>query len=217
MKKLKNFDQNLQDLLKDAYKWEYTDINDNQNSSAKKKPKFFLTRFQWLLLALSVIVVILCPDGISDDFSGYIISGMSLFVGLLFTLVVSLFDKCTNTDFSKYNRKINEDLYPLGVRLKNFFKKTIVLTLYTAVIAIVCILMLALTMMSKKMCVSIDILEIANNYQTHTFCFHLKAAILVIYRVVLFYLLLNFIYITKKLITSFYDYMISEIDQIKLK
>jgi hypothetical protein len=217
MKKLKNFDRNLHDLLKDAHRWEYTDINDNKCTSAEKKPKLFFTRFQWLLLILSIIIVLISPDGISKDFAGYIISGMSLFVGLLFTLVVSLFDKCTNTDFSKYDRKINEDLYPLGIRLKNFFKKTIVLTLYTAVIAIACISMLALTMMSKNMSVSIDVFDIVKNYQLNTLSFFIKAALLLLYRIVLFYLLLDFIYITKKLITSFYDYMISEIDQIKMK
>ena len=33
----------------------------------------------------------------------------------------------------------------------------------------------------------------------------------------MFYMLLNFIYITMKLITSFYDYMISEINKVSLK
>ena len=113
MKKLRNFDQNLHDLLKDAHRWEYTDINDNKSTSAEKKPKWFLTRFQWLLLVLSLIIVLICPDGISADFAGYIISGMSLFVGLLFTLVVSLFDKCTNTDFSNIIKKLMKIYTPL--------------------------------------------------------------------------------------------------------
>ena len=30
-------------------------------------------------------------------------------------------------------------------------------------------------------------------------------------------MLLNFLYITKQMIASFYDYMVSEIDKIKLK
>ena len=43
------------------------------------------------------------------------------------------------------------------------------------------------------------------------------ASLIVLFRLVLFYMLLNFIYITKQMITSFYDYMVSEIDKIKLK
>lgn len=104
MKILRNFDRNLIDLLSDAYKWEYTDINDNKSTSLNKKPKIFLTKFQWALFVVAILLVIFCPNAFEQDFAGYIISALSLFVGLLFTLVVSLFDKFSNTDFSKINK-----------------------------------------------------------------------------------------------------------------
>ena len=217
MKTLKNFDRNLADLLSDAYKWEYTKINDNSSLSKAKKPKSFFTRFQWVLILISVVAVVLCPRGIDTDFAGYIISGMSLFVGLLFTLVVSLFDKFSNTDFSKYKKSNNQDLYVVGVRLKNFFKKTIILTLYSAIIAIVCILMLALTMMSPKLSTEIDIMTIVQSYNIDNLSYYIKSMLLLTYRISLCYLLLNFIYITKILITSFYDYIVNEIDKISLQ
>lgn len=216
MKKSKNFDQNLFDLLRDAHKWEYTDINDNKEKSQKKKPTLFFTRFQWLLVLLSIGCTVLCPNGLSSDFAGYIISGMSLFVGLLFTLVVTLFDNFRDTDFNKYKRTNNADLYPLGVRLKNFFKKSIILILYTAIIAIVCILMLALILMSDKMNTLIEVNNAVMYYTEYGIMFCIKAVLLLIYRTILFYLLLNFVYITKQMITSFYDYMVSEIDNIHL-
>lgn len=217
MKTLKNFDRNLRDLLLDAYRWEYTDINDNKTSSLNKKPKIFLTRFQWFLLSLSISLVVFCPKAFEKDFAGYIISALSLFVGLLFTLVVSLFDKFSNTDFSKYREQFNAELYPFGVRLRNFFKKTIVLTLYTAVIAIICILLLTFTVLSDKVSASIDLIEIVQNVKRFTGIYLLKVLVLVLFRVLLFYMLLNFIYITMKLITSFYDYTISEINKVHLK
>ena len=178
MKILKNFDRNLADLLSDSYKWEYTKINDNSLSSKEKKPKSFFTRFQWVLILISVVAVVLCPSGINSDFAGYIISGMSLFVGLLFTLVVSLFDKFSNTDFSKYKKSANEDLYAVGVRLKNFFKKTIILTLYCAIIAIVCILMLALTMMSPKLSTELDVLNIVQSINIENWSYYVKSMLL---------------------------------------
>ncbi len=216
MKKSKSFDQNLVDLLSDAHKWEYTEINDNKEKSQKRKPKLFFTRFQWLIVIISIGCTLLCPNGLSSDFAGYIISGMSLFVGLLFTLVVTLFDKFKDTDFEKYKKANNADLYPLGVRLKNFFKKSIILTLYTAIIAIVCILMLALILMSGKMNTPIDVSKALQYYTEYGITFCVKAAMLLLYRTILFYLLLNFVYITKQMITSFYDYMVSEIDKIHL-
>lgn len=57
MKILRNFDRNLIDLLSDAYKWEYTDINDNKSTSLNKKPKIFLTKFQWALFVVAILLV----------------------------------------------------------------------------------------------------------------------------------------------------------------
>lgn len=216
MKRLKSFDQNLIDLLNDAHKWEYTEINDNKEKSQKKKPKLFFTRVQWLLVLISIVCTLLCPNGLSTDFAGYIISGMSLFVGLLFTLVVTLFDKFKDTDFDKYKKANNLDIYPLGVRLKNFFKKSIILTLYTSIIAGVCILMLAILLMSDKMNTPIDVFYAIQYYTDYGIMFCIKAALLLAYRISLFYLLLDFVYITKQIISSFYDYMVSEIDKIHL-
>lgn len=217
MKKLKNFDRNLFDLVSEAHKWEYTEINDNRESSVAKKPKCYFTMGQWILLTLSVLIVVLSPNGISADFAGYIISGLSLFVGLLFTIVVSLFDKFKNIDFSKYNMNVNVNLYQTGVRLKNYFKKTIILTLYTAILAIVCILMISITLLFEKVGTTMDFIEIGKNISMYEWHFFVLSGLLFVYRVTLFYFLLNFIYITKQLVTSFFDYMISEIDNVKLK
>lgn len=217
MKKLKNFDRNLFDLVSEAHKWEYTEINDNRESSVAKKPKCYFTMGQWILLTLSVLIVVLSPNGISADFAGYIISGLSLFVGLLFTIVVSLFDKFKNIDFSKYNMNVNVDLYKTGVRLKNYFKKTIILTLYTAILAIVCILMISITLLFEKVGTTMDFIEISKNISMYEWHFFVLSGLLFVYRATLFYFLLNFIYITKQLVTSFFDYMISEIDNVKLK
>lgn len=214
---LKNFDQNLFDLLSDAHRWEYTQINDNKESQAKKRPRLFFTPFQWILLVISIICTFLCPGGISQDFAGYIIGGMSLFVGLLFTLAVSLFDKFNSVDFSQYKYEVNAELYPFGARLKNYFKKTIILTLYTAIIAIVCILLLSVVYMSKTLQSDTGLSDIWQNICSYEWLSLIGNILIVTYRIVVFYLLFNFVYITKQMITSFYDYMIGEIDKIKLK
>lgn len=217
MRKLRNFDRNLFDLVSEAHKWEYTEINDNRESSAAKNPKCYFTIGQWTLLILSVLIVVLRPSSISVDYAGYVISGLSLFVGLLFTIVVSLFDKFKNIDFTEYNKNENADLYLKGVRIKNYFKKTIILTLYTAILAIVCILMLSITMLFEKEETNMDFIEIGKNICLYEWHFLVLSGLLFVYRVTLFYFILNFIYITKQLVTSFFDYMISEIDNVKLK
>ena len=217
MKKLRNFDQNFFDLLKDAHTWEYTQINDNKNKQAERKPKLYFTPAQWLMIAIAAVCVVLCPKGIDANFAGYIISGLSLFAGILFTLAVSLFDKFNNVDFTQYKESVNADLYSLGARLKNYFKKSIILTLYTAILAIGCILMLSLVFMLDGLQQDVNIIVMFKNWCQYDWHFLIKAGLIVLFRLVLFYMLLNFIYITKQMITSFYDYMISEIDKIKLK
>lgn len=217
MKILTNFDQNLFDLLGDAHKWEYTQINDSKSNREKRKPMFFFTPFQWILFLLSVGCSIMCKKGITADFAGYIISGMSLFVGLLFTLAVSLFDKFNNVDFGQYKESVNLELYPFGVRLKNYFKKTIILTLYISLIAIVCIIMLSVIYLSESLQKTIDFYSFIQAPFKEGWVSFFKVIFIFVYRVILFYFLFNFLYITKQMITSFYDYMVSEIDKIKLK
>lgn len=212
MAKSTSFRRNLIDLIKTAYQWEYTEINDTKESLKKKKPILFFTKVQVILIVIAIILSIICKSGINAEFAGYIISALSLFVGLLFTLVVSIFDKFSQTDFSKYKFTINCDLYPIGVALKNFYKKTIVLTLYTSIIAIVCIIALAIVMLFPELHMQVDFCDLI----THSESRHLKILVL-LYKTVLFYFLLNFIYITLLLITSFFDYMVGEIDKIKLK
>lgn len=217
MKILRNFDQNFFDLLKEAHAWEYSQINENKERQAERKPKLYFTPAQWLLIASAAVCVVLCPKGIDADFAGYIISGLSLFAGILFSLAVSLFEKFNNVNFTQYRESVNADLYPLGARLKNYFKKSIILTLYTAILAIGCILMLALIYMFDGLQKSIDIVSIVKNWCQYDWRFILKAGFISVFRLVLLYMLLNFIYITKQMITSFYDYMVSEINKIKLK
>lgn len=91
------------------------------------------------------------------------------------------------------------------------------MTLYISVIAIVCILLLTFTVLCDKASTSIDVVLIISNYKTYSVAYLSKVCALVFFRLVLFYMLLNFIYITMKLITSFYDYTISEINKVSLK
>ena len=90
MAKSTSFRRNLIDLIKTAHQWEYTEINDTKESLKKKKPILFFTKVQVILIVIAMALSIICKSGINAEFAGYIISALSLFVGLLFTLVVSI-------------------------------------------------------------------------------------------------------------------------------
>jgi hypothetical protein len=118
-----NFKTNLLDLIKDAYLWEYADISDIKEDISNKKPKLFFTKIQWFFILISIATCYFIPKGFDNDFAGYIISGLSLFIGILFTFVMTLYDKFKSIDFSLYKKEINEEKNKQGIRLKNFFKK----------------------------------------------------------------------------------------------
>ena len=211
-----NFRTNLIDLIKDAYLWQYAGISDTKGDAERKKPRLFFTKTQWFFILTSIVGVHFIPKGFSNDFAGYTISGLFLFVGILFTFVLTLYDKFRNIDFSEYNNEINEEKNKEGIRLKNFFKKITTLTLYSAVLSIVCVLLLAVTLIFPQMNVEIQYGLIFESIKRGQICVLAKHIPLVIYRCFLVYFLLNFALITVYIISSFYDYIISEINKIKL-
>jgi len=213
---MNNIKVNLKDLIKDAHLWEYKDIGDTENDTREKKPKLFFTKIQWFFVVVSILSISITAKGFSADFAGYIISGLSLFVGVLFSFILTLFDKFKNIDFSIYKKEISEDKHIVGVKLKRFFKKTTILTLYSAILSIICILLLATILLIPEINEKISYCEIIENFNEVSICTLIKTFGITIFRCSLMYFLLNFILITVYIISSFYDYMISEINKIKL-
>ncbi|KAA6302657.1 MAG: hypothetical protein EZS26_001164 [Candidatus Ordinivivax streblomastigis] len=211
-----NFKINLSDLIKDAYLWEYADISDTEDDIGKKRPRLFFTKIQWIFILVSIIGTYFISKGFDNDFAGYIISGLSLFTGILFTFVLTLYDKFKSVDFSEYKKEKNEEKNKHGIRLKNFFKKVTVLTLYSAVLSIVCVFLLAITLMVPKINIEISYELLFENIKCIHYYTLIKAFFVTIYRGCLLYFLLDFVLITVYIISSFYDYIISEINKIKL-
>jgi hypothetical protein len=171
---------------------------------------------QWFFILVSIATCYFIPKGFDNDFAGYIISGLSLFTGILFTFVLTLYDKFKNVDFSVYKKETNEEKNKQGIRLKNFFKKITVLTLYSAVLSIACVILLAVTLIFPQINMEISYISGFENIKDIHFCTLIRVFFVTMYRCILIYLLLDFILITVYIIASFYDYIISEINKIKL-
>lgn len=211
-----NFKVNLFHLIKAAHLWEYADISDIKEDIKKKKPILFFTKIQWFFILVSIVSIFFTAKGFSDNFAGYIISGLSLFVGVLFSFVLTLFDKFKSIDFSEYKKEISEDKNRNGIKLKNFFKKITVLTLYSAILSIVCIVLLAIILVMPKINIEISYCYLIENIKNAHCYILIKIFCITLYRCCLIYFLLDFILITVYIIASFYDYIISEINKIKL-
>lgn len=210
--------KNLTDLVKDAHLFQYADISDTEEQIEKKRPKAFFTKAQWIIIVCAILINVIIQDGYNKDFCGYVISGLSLFVGIFFTFIIALYDKFSNVDFSKYHYKNSIENYPLGIKLKNYYKKTTVLSLYLVVLSIICILLLSCTLLFEDhLNKTINPINVFANISNNHYLFTLKAIALFVYRSVVFYFLIDFVLITIYLTASIYDFIISEYNKVKLK
>lgn len=206
-----NFKRNFIDLITTAYRYQYIGITDSKEVIAKKKPFFFFLKIQWVFIILSIVISPFIKKGFSNEFSGYIISGLSLFIGIFFTFILELYNKFNNIDFNQYKRSVNEEKFPLGVRLKNYFKKITVLSLYSIIISIICILLLSCSLLFETyLQQEISICYVIKHWKSPSFYF------IFIYRSIVLYFLFDFLLITLFLVSSFYDFIISEYENIKL-
>lgn len=210
--------RNIIDLIKDAHEYQYADIADTKEQKEAKKPKVFFTKIQWIILVSSVAVNIILYNGYNKDFCGYVISGLSLFVGIFFTFIIALYDKFNNIDFPQFHISVSEDKCKIGIRLKNYFKKTTVLSLYLIILSIICILLLSCTLLFDSFFnQDLNILEILKNIQEKSIWYFVKVLGIFIYRSVVFYFLIDFVLLSVYLTSSIYDFIISEYDKVKLK
>ena len=170
---------------------------------------------------ISVVVSITTVDGFGKDFAGYVLSALSLFAGLFFSFILMLIDKFQKIDFSPYKKDVNAQLMPIGVRLKNYYKKATTLSFYIIVLALLCILLLSASLLSipfHEICQLVEKIISASYIDVWKTIWEISSFIVKsIYRGVSIYFLLDFLWITLYLLSSFFDYVGSEYDKVKLQ
>ena len=170
---------------------------------------------------ISVVVSITTVDGFGKDFAGYVVSALSLFAGLFFSFILMLIDKFQKIDFSPYKKDVNAQLMPIGVRLKNYYKEATTLSFYIIVLALLCILLLSASLLSipfHEICQLVEKIISASYIDVWKTIWEISSFIVKsIYRGVSIYFLLDFLWITLYLLSSFFDYVGSEYDKVKLQ
>src|SRR5690606_5350409 len=197
-----NFRKNLYDLISDAHRYQYSDIAELKNDTKKKKPLLYFTLTQWGIILLSISITLFIRNGFSENCAGYIISGLSLFVGIFFTFLITLYDKFKSIDFNQFQKSVNEDKHHIGLKLKNFFKKVSVLALYSVIISIVSILLLSATLIFPQINIEINIVHFFSSIEEQTAYAIFKTLSILLYRVIVLYFLLDFLLITLYIISS---------------
>ncbi|MBF1423997.1 MAG: hypothetical protein HXN40_10545 [Prevotella histicola] len=216
-----SFRESLKSLVSDAHLFQYAEVNSTTSNIEKNKPRYYFTKIQWGILMISVVVSITTVDGFGKDFAGYVVSALSLFAGLFFSFILMLIDKFQKIDFSPYKKDVNAQLMPIGVRLKNYYKKATTLSFYIIVLALLCILLLSASLLSipfHEICQLVEKIISASYIDVWKTIWEISSFIVKsIYRGVSIYFLLDFLWITLYLLSSFFDYVGSEYDKVKLQ
>ena len=216
-----SFREALKSLVSDAHLFQYAEVNSTTSNIEKNKPRYYFTKIQWGILMISVVVSITTVDGFGKDFAGYVVSALSLFAGLFFSFILMLIDKFQKIDFSPYKKDVNAQLMPIGVRLKNYYKKATTLSFYIIVLALLCILLLSASLLSipfHEICQLVEKIISASYIDVWKTIWEISSFIVKsIYRGVSIYFLLDFLWITLYLLSSFFDYLGSEYDKVKLQ
>lgn len=216
-----SFRDALKRLVYDAHIFQYAEVNSSTSSIEKNKPRYYFTKIQWGLLIISIVIAITTRNGFGKEFAGYVVSALSLFAGLFFSFILMLIDKFQKIDFSPYKKDANAQLMPIGIRLKNYYKKATTLSFYIIVLALLCILLLSASLIEVPFseiyqflakCIPISYIDIWETLWRIA-SFIVKS----IYRGVSIYFLLDFLWITLYLLSSFFDYVGSEYDKVKLQ
>lgn len=203
-----NFKINFTDLIRDAHKYQYSDIAATKEQNLKNKPKCYFTKNQWFILAFSPFFAALLECGFSDNFAGYIISGLSLFVGIFFTFLISIFEKFSDINFNQYSKTNSIEKNAIGRRLQNFFKMITVMSIYVILVGLVNILLLSLTLLFEGFELKINFSYIFHCYKAISNTEYLNYLFVFVYRSLVIYFLISFLYHTIFLLSTFYDFFI---------
>ena len=195
-------------LIKGGQQWQGIDINGHEI-----KPKFYFSNIQWVLILMSILTLLKLKTGLSKEMIGYVISAFAISVSLFMSLLISIFDKFENTDLSTKG-KTEDDLTRL-VQKKNFFKRFISITSYLVVLSIFIILLCSLNYIFN-LTDNIDFHQFTLNFEKIDILLTLKNSLIICYRIILNYFLLNYLLLTLFVASSAYEYYISEIDKHKI-
>ncbi len=141
-----NFKSQLLSLIKEAHKYQYADVNDSHEDIEHKRPRWYFTKVQYGLILCAVVISSTMNGCFNESFAGYVMSGLSLFAGLFFSFILMLIDMFRKIDFEPYKKTNNAGLMPLGVRLKNYYKKATTLSFYIILLALISILLLSFSL-----------------------------------------------------------------------
>jgi hypothetical protein len=210
------FSHYLKTLIDEGHRWQYTDL-----AGVETPPRNFLLKIQWYLLVIALLSCLYLPSGFSKEFTGYIVTALSIFIGLFLTIMLSIFDKFKSLKPEIENNdpkidSVNRDI--ALIKMKNFFKQFTSLTSYAILISIFSIILLSVNWFGTFFNDSVCNYPIVQIYPAGISVSRFFRLLLVSsYNAVAMYFLLDLLLIIVFSLSSLHQYMIGEFNQIKIK
>lgn len=208
---LKNFRIFIGDVIREGNRLQKHDINGKPLTSKR------FTDTQTISMLISLASIFILNKGFSENFAGFTISFLGIFVGLFSSIVITMYDK-RHSIIGDYNSK-TIDQQTQTIRIKNYLVQFTGLTAYSILIAIVLIILLSFVLLHDVTKVNLYNYTFVNlkEIDWKSIGYFIKNAIVITYRYYTTYLLLNFFFITLFSTTSFFSFLSSEYKEIKLK
>lgn len=199
----------INNLIRDAHRWQKVKIGKSKIDEIKTHwYSFSITQIVFIIL--SVLYVIFKENPFKTDLIGYISAMFSIFVGLLLSLLILMFDKYQNFDFTTDDRGTRDAAYIR--KLKRFFIQFNTLTTYSILIAILNIVLLLLCFIFDFFNEKVSLQSFVNEIITNK-CFnwkYLQDLVILLHRVVAIYFVLDFFYLLIYSLTSIYSFINKE-------
>lgn len=208
-------------IVRDAKFWQSHSLLYELEPNIKKR---YFRSFQILFCLISFTLVYFANDGISKEFAGFIITALSIFIGLNINLIIMMYDKFQNIDFNTEDKS-----YKYKIRLlkkRNFYKQFTSLTAYSIAIAILLLILLSicfsgLSTSSLQQKIRSGIYFFQSNshllWSLKVLILAIKDAAIIIIRFITYYFLFDYLLIILYSIGSIYTYIYSEYSNIKIR
>lgn len=188
------------------------------NINGKSLTNKSFTTMQVVSLIIASVSLKLLPTGFSDNFAGYIISFLGIFIGLFTSIIISMMDK-SKSMFEKYDDK-NALEKTQTRQLRNYLVQFTGLTSYSIFLAIILIILLSLVLLHNGFKSDIwnnDFVKHKEEINLTSVFLFFKRMILIVHRFFIVYYLLNFFIITIFSITSYFSFLLTEYNKLKPK
>lgn len=230
MDKLQKFNKKIKKLppilytlniVRDAKFWQSHSLLHELEPEIKKS---YFRFFQIFFCLISFIIVYFANNGISKEFAGFIITALSIFIGLNINLIIMMYDKFQNIDFNTKNKTYKDKIRLLKKR--NFYKQFTSLTAYSISIAILLLILLSIcftelstTSLQQKIRYGIYFIQSDSHllWSSKVFILAIKDAAIIIIRFITYYFLFDYLLIILYSIGSIYTYIYSEYSNIKIR